>query len=215
MAINLNKIEKGKSINLKKENTAKPQVENSLSKLKIGLGWDISKPKKSGGMFGMFSSVNESADEDFDLDASVLLLKNNKLVSMSDCVSFSNKVHTSGAVKSNGDNRTGAGEGDDETIDVIVDRLDDSYNKLVFFVTIYQAQARKQNFGKVENTYIRAVDSNGHEIVRFNVSGDSSYSDKRSLIFAEMYKENGEWIFKAVGEGKSYDSVNEIANLYK
>lgn len=214
MAINLNKIEKGKSINLKKENTAQPSVENSLSKVIIGLGWDIMKPKKSGGMFGMFGS-SEAQDEDFDIDASVLLLKNGKLVSMSDCVYFNNKIHSSGGVKSNGDNRTGAGDGDDETIDVIVDKIDSSYDKIVFFVTIYEAKRRNQNFGKVENTYIRAIDSKGHEIVRYEISGDASYSDKRSLIFAEMYKENGEWIFKAIGEGKSYDSVVDFTNLYK
>ena len=104
-----------------------------------------------------------------------------------------------------GDNRTGAGEGDDEKISVSLSKLSPSCSKVVFAITIYDAISRKQSFNQVKNAYIRLIneDERGKEICRFNLSeGDDN---KTSLIFAELYRENGSWQFKAIGDLVSLD----------
>jgi len=178
MAISL---EKGGRVNLSKE-------APGLAQVIVGLGWD--------------QRVTDGSD--FDLDASVFLLSpEGKARGEQDFVFYNNATALNGAVKHMGDNRTGAGEGDDEVIEVdlkaILDSADD-IQKLVFVTTIHDAEARKQNFGQVENAFIRIVDkSNNKEIVRFDLTED--YSVETAMIFGELYVKDGEWRFGAVGSG--------------
>ena len=113
-----------------------------------------------------------------------------------------------------GDNRTGAGEGDDETINIELDNIDPSIVKIVFVVTIHEAMAKRQTFGMINNSYVRLVDldQNGKELCRFNLKENGSTAT--SVIFAELYRNGAEWQFKAVGEGKIAD-LNGVLALYQ
>jgi len=202
MSINL---DKGSKIDLRKSITLNETKENDLSKITIGLGWDVRKKT------GWFSS----SDSDYDLDACALLLENDKLRSNSDIIYYNNKKHNSGKIWSKGDNLTGQGEGDDEQIVAKLDELDSKYNKVVFYATIYQGKSRNQNFSMLENTYIRALNNNDNEITKFAISGNSELKGKCSFIFAEAIRENGTWMFKAIGEGLDTDRVDEVADKYK
>jgi tellurium resistance protein TerD len=193
MGINL---VKGQTIDLRKNESG---TENDISSLTIGLGWDI----------------NDNG-ADYDLDACALLLnKEGKLERDSDIVSYQNKIHSSGHIYSTGDNLTGAGDGDDEQLICKLNSLDEKYDKVVFYATIYQGKSRGQDFSKVSNAFIRAVDNNGKEITKYNISGDSSMKGKRSFIFAEAYRKDGSWKFRALGESFDTDSLNQIAESYK
>jgi len=176
MAINL---KKGAKVDLTKGNAG-------LSKILIGLGWDTNK--YDGG-------------EDFDLDASAFLLFcNDRVTRDSDLVCYDNKNHPSGSVYSMGDNRTGGTGGDDEQIKVNLSMIPAEYAKVVFTVTIYEAEERKQNFGQVSNAYIRIVDeSNGNELMRYDLAED--FSTETAVHVAELYREGSEWKFHAVGKG--------------
>lgn len=202
MSINLTK---GQTIDLKKNEGS--TSDNNLSKLTIGLGWDV---RKKGGLFGMGGS-----SENFDLDAvAVLLDKNGKLASDADIVYYGVKNHKSGHIHLTGDNLTGAGEGDDEQIIVNLDRLDAKYEKVVFYTSIYQGRDRGQNFGAIENAFIRAVDGNGKEIAKYAISGDNQLKDKCSFVFAEAYRKDGTWKFRALGDPHSTDKLMEVARIY-
>ena len=112
------------------------------------------------------------------------------------------KVHASGAITYNGDNRTGEGEGDDETISIDTSKMPADIQKVAFTCTIDMAVERRQNFGMVNNAYIRIVDENTDtEIARFDLSED--FSVETAMIFGELYLHNGEWKFKAIGQGFS------------
>lgn len=203
MGINL---VKGQNIDLSKNENGST---NDLTKLTIGLGWDI---RKSGGFFGMGGSSNSN----YDLDACALLLnKDGKLTSNDDIVSFSNPRHKSGHIWSNGDNLTGDGDGDDEQITVLLDKVDAKYERIVFYATIYQGQSRGQEFSMVENAFIRAVDNKNNEICKYKMSGDSTLKNKRSFIFGEAYRHNGAWKFRALGEAKDTDSLTMVAEAYR
>lgn len=176
MAVNLSK---GQKVSLTKDNPR-------LSKLLIGLGWDINK---------------YDSGSDFDLDAVVFLLSSNgKVANDSDFIFYSNLKHPSGGVEHMGDNRTGEGEGDDEIIKVDLSLIPASVDKIVFAVIIYDADSRKQNFGQVNNAYIHVVDNISHaELVRFDLGED--FSVETAVIVAELYRHNSEWKFNAVGSG--------------
>lgn len=194
MSINL---VKGQTIDLRKSENG--GADNNLSKVTIGLGWDI----------------NEGSG-DYDLDAVAILLdKDGKMTSDKDLVYYGDKKHTSGKIHLTGDNLTGAGDGDDEQIIVNFDGLDAKYEKIVFFTSIYSGQSRGQEFSQVKNAYIRAVDANGIEITKFNISGDASLKNKRSFIFGEAYRKDGSWKFRAIGESHDTDSLSKIAEGYK
>lgn len=197
MGINL---QKGQTIDLRKNENG---TENNLSQLTIGLGWDIST-----GLFG--SSLS------WDLDAVAILLdKNGKIQSNSDIIYYGNKKHSSGNIWSTGDNLTGAGDGDDEQIIVKLDSLDSKYEKVVFFASIYQGQSKGQNFSKVKNAFIRAVDANKNEIAKYDMSGDNSLSKSKSFIFGEAYRKDSSWKFRALGEAKETDSLQKVCESYK
>ncbi len=178
MAINL---QKGQKVDLTKGNPG-------LSKLLIGLGWDTNK--YDGGA-------------DFDLDAAAFLLGDNgKVPSDADFVFYSNLQHTSGAVIHTGDNLTGEGEGDDEVIKVDLSKVPANISKIDFTVTIYDAESRRQNFGQVSNAYIRVVDENtGKEVIRYDLGED--FSVETAVVVGEIYRNNGEWKFNAIGSGFS------------
>ena len=166
-----------------------------LKSVTLGAGWDISY----GGV-------------DFDIDIAAFMLDaNNKFNTVSNVIFFNNKQGQGIALSA--DNRTGAGEGDDETITIELDQISSDIQKIVFVVTIHEAQSRRQTFGMVNNSYVRLLDTanNDRELCRFNLKADGSTAT--SVIFAELYREFGEWQFKAVGEGKIAD-LNVVLALY-
>ena len=167
-----------------------------LKSVTLGAGWDISY----GGV-------------DFDIDIAAFLLDaNNKFNTVSNVIFFNNKQGQGIALS--GDNRTGAGEGDDETILIDLENINPSIQKIVFVVTIHEAQSRRQTFGMVNNSYVRLLDTqnNDRELCRFNLKADGSTAT--SVLFAELYRDMGEWQFKAVGEGKIAD-LNGVLALYQ
>lgn len=176
MAVNLRK---GQKVDLTKSNPG-------LSKLTVGLGWDVNR--YDGGA-------------DFDLDASAFLLGANGRVNQdTDFVFYSNAADPSGAVKYGGDNRTGAGEGDDEYILVDLSAVPAAVQKIAFTVTIYEAAERRQNFGQVGNAYVRIVDdATGSELIRYDLEED--FSIETAVVVGELYRHNGQWKFSAVGSG--------------
>ncbi len=175
MAISLTK---GGNVNLSKE-------APGLNKIAVGLGWD--------------ARATDGAA--FDLDASAFLVKMDGTVrSDADFCFFNNKTVGDGAVQHQGDNLTGEGEGDDEVIKVELGKIPADLDKVVFTVTIDNAEARKQNFGQVSHAFIRIVnEENGQEIARYDLSEDASV--ETSMIFGEIYRAGSEWKFKAVGQG--------------
>jgi tellurium resistance protein TerD len=175
MAISLSK---GGNVNLSKE-------APGLNKIQVGLGWD--------------ARATDGAA--FDLDASAFLVKmDGKVRSDSDFCFYNNKTVADGAVSHMGDNLTGAGEGDDEVIKVELNKIPADLDKVVFAVTIHEAESRRQNFGQVSRAYIRIVNEDGgQEIARYDLSEDASV--ETAMIFGEIYRVGSDWKFKAVGQG--------------
>lgn len=166
-------------------NLSLTKTDPSLSKILIGLGWD--ERATDGG--------------DFDLDASAFLLNiTGKVRSEADFIFYNQLRSADGSVEHTGDNRTGQGDGDDESIKVDLSRVPADVDKIVITVTIHDAEARRQNFGQVANAFIRVVnDVTGQEVVRFDLAED--YSTETAMVFGELYRNNGEWKFRAVGQG--------------
>ena len=175
MAITLNK---GGNLSLSK-------TDPSLTQVLVGLGWD----------------ARATDGVDFDLDASAFLLgANDKVRGEHDFIFYNQPRSPEGSVEHTGDNRTGAGDGDDESLKIDLTRLPADVQKIIFTVTIHDAEARRQNFGQVQNAFIRIVNNaSQHEIVRFDLNED--YSTETAMVFAELYRHNGEWKFRAVGQG--------------
>ena len=185
------------ALNLKKNDILNLAKKNpGLKKVILGAGWDVA----SGG-------------QDFDLDIAAFLLNaNGKVQNIPDDVIFFNNMQGQG-IYLEGDSRKGAGEGDDERIRIDLESIPAHVQKIVFVVTIHEAQAKRQTFGMVENSYVRLLDeeNNEREICRFNLKENGS--TVTSVIFSELYKQNGEWQFKAIGEGKIAD-LNGILGIY-
>lgn len=140
--------------------------------------------------------------QEFDLDASVFIVgENGKVLNDGSFVFYNNKTSPDGNVVHQGDNRSGAGEGDDEQVNVNLAGFAPETKKLVFAVTIHDADARKQSFGQVSNAFIRVLwnKADGKEIARYAPSEDAS--TETAMIFGELYNHNGEWKFKAIGSG--------------
>ena len=176
MAVSLTK---GQKVDLTKGNPG-------LCKLLVGLGWDTNR--YDGG-------------SDFDLDAAAFLLGGNgKTASDDDFVFYGNLKHTSGAVEHLGDNLTGEGDGDDEEIKIDLSKVPESVEKIDFTVTIYEAEERRQNFGQVSNAFIRVVDeASNTELIRYDLGED--FSIETAVVVGELYRNNGEWKFNAIGSG--------------
>lgn len=191
-------LQKGQKVNLSKENAG-------LSRVVVGLGWDEAKRQKKG--FFLLKP------KPIDCDASAILLQNGKFVSKNDVVYFGNLRHKTGSVQHMGDNLTGEGEGDDEQIVVDLDKIPQVYDRIIIIVNIYDAIARKQEFGMIENAFIRLVDArNNTEICRYNLT--ENYSGMTAMIFGEIYRNNGEWKFGAIGQGTQDRGIAEIANRF-
>ena len=186
------------ALNLKKNDILNLAKKNpGLKKVILGAGWDVA----SGG-------------QDFDLDIAAFLLNaNGKVQNIPDDVIFFNNMQGQG-IYLEGDNRTGAGEGDDEVININLEEINPNIAKIVFVVTIHEAQAKRQTFGMVENSYVRLLDeeNNEREICRFNLKENGSTAT--SVIFAELNRKGSEWQFKAIGEGKIAD-LNGVLALYQ
>ena len=178
MAISL---KKGQKVDLTKGNP-------SLSKILIGLGWDVNK--YDGGF-------------DFDLDAAAFLLNaNGKVNEDEDFIFYNNLKHKSGSVEHMGDNLTGEVEGDDEEIRVDLSKVPANIEKIDFTVTSYDYEIRKQTFGQVSNAYIRVVDeTTGKEIIRYDLGED--FSVETAVAVGEIYRRGTEWKFNAIGAGFS------------
>ena len=172
-------LQKGQKVSLTKGNPG-------LNQVVIGLGWDINQYDTGG---------------DFDLDAAAYLLTDTGKVSrQEDFVFFGNLVHPSGSVQHMGDNTTGAGEGDDEQIKVNLSSVPENITRIAFTATIYEAESRRQNFGQINNAFIRIYnEANGEELLRYDLGED--FSIETAVVFGEMYKNNGEWKFNAIGSG--------------
>ncbi|WP_338770833.1 TerD family protein [Massilia sp. METH4] len=175
MAISL---QKGGNVNLSKE-------APGLSQLTVGLGWDV-------------RSTDGAA---FDIDSSAFLLKTDgKVRGDLDFIFYNNLKSADGAVQHSGDNRTGAGEGDDETVKIDLAKVPADVDKIAVCVTIHDADARRQNFGQVQKAFVRCVNSaNNQEIARYDLSEDSS--TETAMVFGEIYRNGADWKFRAVGQG--------------
>ncbi|MFE4517234.1 TerD family protein [Kitasatospora sp. NPDC056783] len=171
-------LSKGGNVSLTKE-------APGLSAVSVGLGWD----------------VRTTTGTEFDLDASAIVLDaNGRVLSNAHFVFFNNTSTPDNTVVHTGDNRTGEGAGDDESINVSLSGLPAEAAKITFPVTIYDGVARGQNFGQVRNAYIRVVNAaGGAEIARYDLSEDAA--TETAMIFGELYRNNGEWKFRAVGQG--------------
>lgn len=200
-------LQKGQRISLSKE-------APGLSKIMCGLGWDVAERKSKSG--GGFLGFGGGGGQDFDLDATVLCLDaNDRLASKKDIVYFGNLKHPSGAITHLGDNLTGEGEGDDEVILVDLSKIPTAISKLVFVVTIYQAVKRKQDFGQVENAFVRLVNQSGNkELARYNLSGND-YTQMTAMTLAEVYRHQGDWKMAAVGNGFQVEGLQDIVKQYQ
>jgi tellurium resistance protein TerD len=175
MAISL---QKGGNVNLSKE-------APGLSQLTIGLGWDV-------------RSTDGAA---FDIDSSAFILKaDGKVRTDSDFIFYNNLKSTDGAVQHSGDNRTGEGAGDDETVQVDLSKVPADVDKIAVCVTIHDADSRRQNFGQVQKAFVRCVNTaNNQEVARYDLSEDSS--TETAMVFGELYRSGSDWKFRAVGQG--------------
>ena len=195
MAINLTK---GQRISLTKE-------DPSLKQIMCGLGWDVAP--KSGGFFG--------GNKEFDLDSSVLCLNaDKKLTDLKNLIYFGNLRHSSSAIAHQGDNLTGAGEGDDEIINIDLPLIPPDIAYLVFAINIYKCDRRRQDFSMVDNAFVRLVNrANSKELARYNLSG-AEYQGMTGMILAELYRHNDDWKMAAVGNGFKVTTLADIAKMY-
>ncbi len=197
MAINLGTNNTVNALNLQKHDVLDLTKKNpGLEKVILGAGWDVA-----------------SIGQDFDVDIAAFLLNANGKVGQipQDVIFFNNKFGD--GIYLEGDNRTGAGEGDDERIQIDLSQIRSDVQKIVFIVTIHNAQEKRQTFGMVNNSYVRILDAknNEKEICRFNLKENGS--TVTSVVFAELYKDGYEWYFKAIGDGKIAD-LNGMLGLY-
>jgi tellurium resistance protein TerD len=171
-------LAKGGNVSLTKE-------APGLTAVIVGLGWD----------------VRSTTGADFDLDASALLCNEaGRVVSDQHFVFFNNLRSPEGSVEHSGDNLTGGGDGDDEQIKVDLAAVPANVTKVVFPVSIYDADARLQNFGQVRNAFIRIVNqADGTEVARYDLSEDAS--SETAMVFGELYRNGADWKFRAIGQG--------------
>jgi tellurium resistance protein TerD len=171
-------LTKGGNVSLTKE-------APGLTAVTVGLGWD----------------ARSTTGQDFDLDASAIMLRGDgKVVSDGHFIFFNNLRSPDGSVEHLGDNLTGEGEGDDEQINVSLASVPGEVDKVVFPVSIYDAENRKQSFGQVRNAFIRIVNqAGGAELARYDLTEDAS--TETAMVFGELYRSGSDWKFRAVGQG--------------
>lgn len=204
MSINL---QKGQKIDLTKGG-------GGLKKVMVGLGWDEVRQNNGG-----FLSIFKAPPQSIDCDASAIICGDNGKVISSDVkqsvVYYGNLKHSSGAIVHQGDNLTGAGDGDDEQIMVDISRLPSNVGKVVFTVNIYDARTKGQHFGMIENAFIRLVNmENNQEICRYNLS--ENYNNMTGLVVGEIYRKGSEWKFNAIGQAvKEASRLDALISLYR
>jgi len=186
-------LQKGQRVSLEK-------VSPGLEAVFVGLGWDVNK---------------SDTGSDFDLDTSVFLLGNDeKLISDNHLVFYNNlkSPDPENSIEHMGDNLTGAGEGDDEVVIVNLKKVPEDVQKITFVVTIYDGEKRGQNFGQVNNAFVRLVDvKTKEEVLRYDLTED--YSIETAMIMGELYRKDGQWRMSAVGEGYE-GGLQAILNRY-
>ncbi|MEO9324786.1 TerD family protein [Nocardioides sp. C4-1] len=182
-------LSKGGNVNLSK-------IAPSLQSVRVGLGWD--------------ARTTDGAE--FDLDATALVCgEGDKVLSDQHFIFYNNLTSPEGTVRHKGDVRDGAAEGDDETLEVDLSQLTPQTDKVVFNVTIHDADTRGQSFGQVKNAYIRVVDvANGEELARYDLSEDAS--TETAMVFGELYRNGAEWKFRAIGQGYASGLQGIISN---
>ncbi|EJL67913.1 TerD family protein [Chryseobacterium populi] len=181
-------------------NLQKGQRENiNAPKFTVGLGWDIN---------------NTSTGGAFDLDASLFLLgENKKLVSDNHFIFYNNLESPDKSVIHSGDNLTGDGDGDDEQIKIDLTKIDSAIKEISVVVTIHEAEARKQNFGQVRNSFIRIFNTDtNEEILKYEL--DEDFSIETAVEFGRIYNRNGEWKFEAVGSGQR-EGLEKFVSIYQ
>ena len=165
-------------------NVSLSKAAPNLTAVTVGLGWD----------------VRATTGQDFDLDASAIGLSNGKALHDNFFVFYNNLRSPDGAIEHTGDNLTGEGDGDDESINIDLQALTPQVESVVFPVSIHDADARRQNFGQVRNAFIRVVDrATGAELARYDLTEDAS--SETAMIFGELYRRGPEWKFRAIGQG--------------
>ncbi len=192
-------VSKGNRMDLTKGNAG-------LKRIAVGLGWDVKGGGVLGGIFG-------GSNSNIDCDASVFILdENGKLVS-DGVVYFGDRDYNNGTVRHSGDNLTGAGSGDDETIVIDLTKVPAHVAKFVFAVNIYDCRSRNQHFGMVKNAFIRVYDADSkQELVKFNLT--ENFSGKTGLYPGEVYRHNGEWKFNATGESSTEAGIGEMKRRF-
>ena len=211
-------LAKGGVVNLSKK---APGLNNVM----VGLGWDPVKHGSSAPKKGFFSRLFGGRDEvvedngyEIDCDAYAIMLADNKLKEHHDIIYFGHKKHESGAITHCGDNLTGQdieGQADDEQILISLNKVPSRLNQIVLGVNIYQAKQRNQSFGKIRNAYIRLVNQdNGEELCRYAISDSTEYDKCTNVIMGTLSLVNGQWEFKADGEGSVVRDIGEVADRY-
>jgi len=185
-------LEKGAKVDITKG--------TGLTKLAMGLGWDVNEGKK----------LN---NESFDLDAFAAVLKGGKSYNGTESLCFFGKLTTAEGLAHSGDNLTGAGDGDDEVLQIDLSKVPADADEIVFAVNIYKADERKQNFGMVDNAFIRCFDPStpNDSLAKYDLSED--FSGNTGVIMGKLYKKDGEWKFQALGEAKN-GNINQIFQAY-
>ncbi len=201
-------LQKGHKIDLTKGNAG-------LAELMVGLGWDP-VASATGGGGGFFSKVfgGGGKQAEIDCDASVIMLnENGKFSRKEHIIYFGNLKSPCGSVQHMGDNRTGGGDGDDEQVLITFSKVPADVQRIVFVVNIYDCEKRKQDFGMIQNAFIRVVNkSNMQELAKYNLT--ENYAGKTSLIVGEVYRHQGEWKFAAIGEGTTDASLGKLVAKY-
>lgn len=211
-------LAKGGVVNLSKHTPG-------LSSLTVGLGWTPASEnnasndgtEKKGFFARMFGGSGSSqSGEEYDLDAFVMLLNNGKCIGGSDqLIYYGHKQHSTRCVVHHGDNLVGGGKGDDEQISIELNKVPSNCDQLIVAVNIYRATEKHQSFGDITKAFIRLVDNKtNQEICRYDISKDSEYSKDTALVMGSLNKNNGEWEFKAVGEGYRVASISDLVDKF-
>lgn len=193
---------KGQKVDLTKGNAG-------LKRITVGLGWDPIETEGRG-LFG-----RKKTTPNIDCDASAILLdENGKLAKEDNVVCFHNLTSPCASVQHSGDNLTGEGEGDDEQINISLDKVPADVQRILMVVNIYNCEARGQDFGMIKSAYIRVLNPvQNQELIRFNLT--DSYAGMTALIVGEIYRHNGEWKFNAIGEGAHAAHIDILAARYQ
>lgn len=217
------------SIQLKQGQTySLDESQYDLSAITVGLGWD---PRRANSGKNWQKWLLPRQPRSFDLDAIAFLLdKQDKVTNLgyskemsegqmahlinSDIIYYNNLRHPGGAVYHTGDNRTGDGSGDIEQIIVRVRALDTKYHKILFLASIFEGNDRRQHFGMVDNAFIRAVDAQGKEMVRYDLSQNDDYDENCTMLFGEVFRDGPRWQFRALGKALQTDKFPQILENY-